>query len=382
MEKINSQINIKKIIQASFLWTLLSISSPTQAKEIGETKTEIIIDIAWDVTPTEDLRNLGRFEKLLREISKETKMSFEDVLRYPFSNVKHFFDKSYTIVNLETRALPKKITDLNLYYKHKTPKSWDRFFHFATKEEMMGILDKRNSSIEAVSIANNHSKDFGELWFETLKSFAKDENLKYFWANNSDLQIEYDSYKWIKIGMISSTIHNSAKLESEKTKIANAIKKANENNAKIIVIYYHWWAEWSIKPEKYQKELAHFAAEKWATIFAWSHQHVISWTEKYKTKDNRIVPIAYWLWNFMFWWNSNPSDKDSMIFRNTFSYDQKTKTIILKDSNSIPIVATWWNNKKDNDDKFIWYNQFRPSEAKWSDKISIEKKLNDRSEMI
>jgi poly-gamma-glutamate synthesis protein (capsule biosynthesis protein) len=383
MEKLNIIENYKKILQAWFLWAFLSISQASEAKDINENKTEIIIDIAWDITPTEDLRNKWRFEQLLNEISKKTSLSIDEVLAYPFSNVKWFFDDSYTIVNLETRALPRKIVKEHMEWKYKKTKSGERFFHFATDEKMIDIIKKENSSIEAVTIANNHSEDFNRFWFDTLKEFVKNENIRYCWDNKNWLQVEFDNYKWVKIAMIWSTIFNSWKLDSEKKLLKSAIEKAKKENAQIIVVYYHWWAEQSIKPEKYQKELARFAAENWATLFAWSHQHVLSWTENYKTKDWRIVPIAYWLWNFMFWWNSNPKDKDSMIFRNTFEYNQKTKTIKLKISENIPVIATWEKKSISKEvDKFIWYQKFRPSPASWEEKKRIDSKISERSKMI
>nr|SUY20388.1 lipoprotein [Clostridioides difficile] len=65
-----------------------------------------------------------------------------------------------------------------------------------------------------------------------------------------------------------------------------------------------------------------------------SHPHVIQGIEKYKNKY-----IAYSLGNFCFGGNKNPSDTDSYIYQQTFTFSDNKLTSI-KEPNIIPTSIT------------------------------------------
>ena len=69
-----------------------------------------------------------------------------------------------------------------------------------------------------------------------------------------------------------------------------------------------------------QKKLAHLAIDEGADLVIGHHPHVLEGIEKYNGKY-----IAYSLGNFCFGGNKNPSDKDTMIFQQTFTIDADGK---------------------------------------------------------
>ena len=93
----------------------------------------------------------------------------------------------------------------------------------------------------------------------------------------------------------------------------NCIAAAKEQGAQLIVAAFHWGNERELKPDETQRTLAHLAVDCGADLVVGHHPHVLQGIEKYSGKY-----ICYSLANFCFGGNSNPSDKDTMIFQQTF----------------------------------------------------------------
>ncbi|MFR5582577.1 MAG: CapA family protein [[Clostridium] scindens] len=92
----------------------------------------------------------------------------------------------------------------------------------------------------------------------------------------------------------------------------SALKEAG---AQLIIVNFHWGIEREYLPNDTQKKLAHLAIDEGADLVIGHHPHVLQGVEKYKDKY-----IAYSLGNFCFGGNSNPEDKDTMIFQQTFTF--------------------------------------------------------------
>jgi poly-gamma-glutamate synthesis protein (capsule biosynthesis protein) len=79
-------------------------------------------------------------------------------------------------------------------------------------------------------------------------------------------------------------------------------------------VNFHWGIEREYRPNNVQIQLAHAAVDLGADLVIGEHPHVLQGVENYKGKK-----IVYSLGNFSFGGNKNPSDKDSMIFQQTFT---------------------------------------------------------------
>ena len=103
-----------------------------------------------------------------------------------------------------------------------------------------------------------------------------------------------------------------------------------------------------------------------ADIVCGHHPHVLQGIETYKGKK-----IVYSLGNFCFGGNSNPSDKDTMIFQQTFTI---TKDGVKADNvtNIIPCSLSSERNR----------NNYQPTPATGSEAERIMKKIKDRSALI
>lgn len=103
--------------------------------------------------------------------------------------------------------------------------------------------------------------------------------------------------------------------------IANDIRTLRKQGADIILVHFHWGVERSYVPNSTQKVLGRFAIDSGADLVVGHHPHVVQGIEEYKGKF-----IVYSLGNFMFGGNKNPSDKDTFVFQQVFSFQNGKRT--------------------------------------------------------
>ena len=198
----------------------------------------------------------------------------------------------------------------------------DKTYAFKAPAEYAGILS--GSSVEAANLANNHSSDYGsQSNTDTIKAL-EDAGVATFGFDQTKIL----DIKGVKVGLtgIYELAEHMGKAEQVKENIA-ALKEAG---AQLIIVNFHWGMEKEYYPDDTQKQLAHLAVDSGADLVIGHHPHVLQGVEKYKDKY-----IAYSLGNFCFGGNSNPSDKDTMIVQQTFTF-QKGELKESSDLNLIP----------------------------------------------
>lgn len=211
-----------------------------------------------------------------------------------FSGVKEVFQTDdLTLVNLETT-----LTDASKPAKKK--------FRFRGDPSYTRIL--KEASVEVVNIANNHTMDYLQKGFDDTLSALKNAGVEY----SGREYVPCITVKGVKVAFIGFTAWD----EDVRVKIRESIKQAS-TAAQIIIVSLHWGGERVYAPDEEQISLAHFCIDNGADAVIGHHPHVLQGVEYYKQKY-----IAYSLGNFCFGGNSNPTDKDSMIFRNVFEISQ------------------------------------------------------------
>ena len=127
----------------------------------------------------------------------------------------------------------------------------------------------------------------------------------------------YYEVSGIKIGWVSVNALSSAS-QVEKY-VTDGINKLKEDNVDLILACCHWGIERDHYPTGYQKELGKKCIDLGADLVIGHHPHVLQGIDQYKGKL-----IIYSLGNFSFGANKNPSDKDTMIFQQTFNFAKIT----------------------------------------------------------
>lgn len=232
----------------------------------------------------------------------------------------------------------------------------DKKYAFKGPPEYVQILS--GSSIEAANLANNHSKDYGVQSFQdTIDNLTNAGITTFGYEEVALLEI-----KGVKVGLTG--IYELAEHSGKKQQVRENIAALKESGADIIIVNFHWGIEREYTPNATQKELAHLAIDEGADLVIGHHPHVLQGIEKYNGKY-----IAYSLGNFCFGGNKNPSDKDTMIFQQTFTVTEDG-VAENDDINIIPCSLSSSSNK----------NDYRPRVLEGEEKERVLKKIEEYSE--
>jgi poly-gamma-glutamate capsule biosynthesis protein CapA/YwtB (metallophosphatase superfamily) len=265
---------------------------------------------------------------------------------YFMQNVSSIFTKDdYTLVNLETT-----FTDSNV----KAHKDGEVFYNFKGPKEYVNILS--SSSIDGVTIANNHIYDYGSQGVNDTISTLKGKNIDICGEGYRILR----DIQGVKFGFLGYTGWECSK--DLKAKIANDISELKKQGAEVVIPYFHWGIERTYEPYDVQQNLARFSIDNGADAVIGSHPHVIQSMEDYK---GRL--IAYSMGNFCFGGNSNPPDKRTFILQIKANIeDDKLMSFQYK------VIPTMISSRSDK-------NDYIPTLATGENKSNILKMLNELS---
>ncbi len=235
---------------------------------------------------------------------------------YYFKRVQSVFaNDDLTIVNLEG-ALTSSSDKVEKKYNFKGPVSY------------VNIL--KEGSIEAVSFANNHAKDYGVKGYNETIETLKNAGILYYGDSNYLIK----EVNGIKIGFFAFLDIYGQKYSLVKS----AIDYLKENNCDLIIASMHWGIEGDYEQASFQEDMGKYMIDNGVDLVLGSHPHKIQGIQKYKGKY-----IVYSLGNFSFGGNQNPPDKDTFIFQQTFSFD--SDELILDDNiNIIPASVSGVKN--------------------------------------
>ncbi len=230
-------------------------------------------------------------------------------------------------------------------------------FAFRADPEYVNILT--SSSVEAANLANNHSRDYGEESYNDTITNLEAAGITTFIGD----KVEVREANGVRVGLVGIYCLT----DEGKQKLEPAMEKVKELNPDIIVVSFHWGQEKATKPNSTQKELAHKAVDLGANLVIGHHPHVLQGIEKYNG-----TYILYSLGNFCFGGNTNMSDKDSAMFRQSFTIDADGNVADDDAVEIIPFRATSSDNK----------NDYCPKPATGEQREKIIKKLTTYSEAL
>lgn len=176
---------------------------------------------------------------------------------------------------------------------------------FRGKPHYLNILQK--GFVEAVSFANNHTRDYGEKSHtDTMNLFTKN---KITFATETKTAIK--RVNGIRVGLVAiSSIEPSGNPENQ---LRTAMKQIKRKKPEVILVSIHSGIEYTQNIQPAQKRLSRIAIDMGADLVIGHHPHVMQGIDTYKGSY-----IIYSLGNFCFGGNTNPPDKDCFIFQQTF----------------------------------------------------------------
>nr|WP_325211850.1 CapA family protein [uncultured Oscillibacter sp.] len=191
----------------------------------------------------------------------------------------------FTVVNLEN-----VLTDRELAPKEK---STDPAYWFRAPTANTGILT--SSGVEAVSLANNHTGDYGAAGYKDTVKAVSAAGLEYG-GNDRTFYLE-------KFGYRVAVICHGLWEESQAEAIIRRIKAA-EQDSDFQVVFYHGGAEGVHTPEAWRVRASRRLVDNGADLVLGNHPHVLQPREIYKGKE-----IVYSLGNFCFGGSRGPRNR-------------------------------------------------------------------------
>ena len=211
--------------------------------------------------------------------------------------------------------------------------------------------------VEATNLANNHSRDYGDQSYEDTIQYLEAAGITTFGYDRTAVM----DVKGIKVGLIGIYVLKDGL--GRQQQVIDTIQEVKDQGAQVIIVSFHWGTEKSNVPDDIQKTLAHLAVDQGADLVVGHHPHVLQGIEKYQGKN-----IVYSLGNFCFGGNKNPSDKDTMIFQQTFTVENGE---LVEDdvTNIIPCSLSSESG----------YNNYQPMVLEGSEKERVLQKIEEFS---
>ncbi|MDO4548277.1 MAG: CapA family protein [Clostridia bacterium] len=310
-----------------------SANVPAGEASATESQTvEIVISCVGDITMgREVLSGQNRFENAADRKG----------LDYFFSGVREILEQDdLTIGNLEGPLTTAKT--------HRK----GRQFIFKGKPEYAQVLSL--GSVEAVTIANNHSRDFLGRGQKDTQNALNEHGITWFGYGKTAIY----EVKGVKIGLIGLT-----EWDNSAAQLRQAVKKINES-CDMVIVQFHWGREGKGQPTKKQKRLGHAAIDAGADAVFGHHPHVVGGIEIYNGRT-----IAYSLGNFCFAGNTNPADKDTVIIRQSFTVDAAAGDVV---PGSLAVIPCSISSSSDT-------NDFRPQALTGNRAAAVFEKIKKAS---
>ena len=326
-------------ITALMLPTESTAEEPFVEEEPAQNIATITIAAAGDTTLGGDSRWAG-YGAFMREYNANG-------LEHFFYNVRDIFAESdLSIVNLE--GVLTNITEPHM----------DKQFVFRGPPHFARILTYGN--VDVVTIANNHTIDFFDAGMADTRQALTNEGIAYF-GNEFTRIVEVEG---VKVGLFGFRIW--ADNQHNRNLITGAIDDLNAAGAQLIIAYHHWGPENVNMPVQYQISMGRFTIDQGAHLVLGAHAHVLQGIEIYNGRN-----IVYGLANFSFGGNSNPTDQDTMIFQQTFTFVEG-ELVADNETNIIPARISSVRGR----------NNFQPTPAAGDDAERILQRIRTYSSWL
>ena len=197
----------------------------------------------------------------------------------------YFLNDDFTVVNLENVLSDRPLSAA----KKNLPAYW-----FKSRTANTEILT--GSGVECVSIANNHTRDYGLEGFNDTAAALEGAGIEY----GTEDKTVYFEKNGFKIALICSCLWNSGGANA----IIKRIKDA-EAQSDFQIVFFHGGKEAEHIPEQWKIDACHRLVDNGADIVVGAHPHVLQRAESYNG-----AKIVYSLGNFCFGGNRSPENRD------------------------------------------------------------------------
>ena len=180
----------------------------------------------------------------------------------------------------------------------------EKKFNFKGPAEYTDILTL--GSVEAVTVANNHTLDYGTQGRED--TIANLESAGIVVSGNGQLGVFEKN--GVKVGMTGYCFPYT----DGKKDISKDVKALREMGCQIVIASFHWGSEYREDFTGEQRTIGRAAIKAGADIVVGHHPHIVQGIERYE--DSYIL---FSVGNLVFGGNVDPDDRDAYAARVTFT---------------------------------------------------------------
>ena len=166
------------------------------------------------------------------------------------------------------------------------------------------------AGVDIASLANNHSANYGKPGIDETKKLLEDNGILVTGLDG----LVFKEIKGVKFAFLGYSDIEKTPLVStaEEEKIKAEVAEAKKNSD-VIIVQFHWGAEYITPPEERQKYLGRLAIDSGADLVIGNHPHWIKPIELYNGKL-----ITYGHGNFIFDQEWSQKTKEGVVGRYTF----------------------------------------------------------------
>ncbi len=181
----------------------------------------------------------------------------------------------------------------------------NKIYSFRAHPRVLSVLKGR---FDAVSLANNHSGDYGQVAFTETMALLDGAGVHRFgggrnlveahaplWIERKGLRIAVLGYNEFKPRVFEAGANHPGIAWSEDSHVIADIRAARKAGADLVIPFMHWGWEREPKPLARQRALARRMIDAGAAAVVGGHPHVTQGAELYRGR-----PIVYSLGNFVF----------------------------------------------------------------------------------
>ena len=274
-------------------WTTLTdIAAETDEAETtaGGYTGEVRMTFLGDCT-------LGGLEKKKNNRLGFVKRIDENGYAFPFRDLSRLTRQDdLTVANLEGVFSDRKLTRVKKEYNFIGPTAYTEILTLA--------------EIECVTLANNHSHDYGDAGYADTKEALEKAGIAWF---GTDAPAVWENAEGLRIGFIG--VHFS--LTGNRFKAYEAQMRALRDMGCVAVItVMHAGTEYSYTPpDRYQRQIVQRAAQCGSSLIIGHHPHVVQGYTLYEG-----VPVVYSLGNCSFGGTTYAKDSDALAVQAVLSF--------------------------------------------------------------
>jgi poly-gamma-glutamate synthesis protein (capsule biosynthesis protein) len=214
----------------------------------------------------------------------------EDPMAYPFSGVAELLESDdLTVANLEG-----VLTSRGQWHNEV----------FSIRGEPGWAAMLTRGGVEVVSLANNHSHDYGESGHADTKAALDAAGVGHFGRGAIDRR-RVKGMLVVNLGYLGGPAGTEERMRREVSREVGPDR--------LVIVSFHWGVEGYYATHPEQLRLGRAAIDAGADLVLGHHPHVLQGIERYRDRH-----IVYSLGNFVFGANSKPEDMDSIIYQERF----------------------------------------------------------------